>query len=213
MTHEEKMRNSILDSAMRAFTQHGYTSTPMDSVAAEAGISKGSIYNYFPSKKDLFIQILERLSNQDEQDLQSLLVRSGSVRDKVEQMLDNWNHRLPAYEEIGRLFLEFWAVAARDEREGPIKQHLNHLRQRWEKVIAGLVREGIREGSFLTNLDPDIAAALIVSAYDGLSLRSILHLTEEDVPTLAGALKRAVLRSLGCRLEGDAPKEAVSHGR
>ncbi|MFP4053842.1 MAG: TetR/AcrR family transcriptional regulator [Phycisphaerae bacterium] len=207
------MRSNILDAAMRAFTQHGYASAPMDSVAAEAGISKGSIYNYFPSKKDLFIQILHRLSNHDEQELQDLVVRSGSVREKVEQMLDNWNRRLPAYEEVGRLFLEFWAVAARDEREGPIKQHLNHLRERWEKVIAGLIREGSREGSFLPNLDPDIAAALIVSAYDGLSLRSILHLTEEDVPTLAAALKRAILRSLGCQLEGDAPKETSTHGR
>jgi AcrR family transcriptional regulator len=212
--HQQEMRDAILDAAMRAFNEQGYAKATMDSVAREAGVSKGTIYNYFESKRDVFVQILERISNRDEQGLQEMLVRSGSARDKLETLLSHWTNSLPAYEEVGRLFLEFWAVAARDEREGPIKQHLQRLRGRWENTLAGLIREGIRDGSFLPSLDPDTAAQLILSTYDGLSLQNIVHLVDSNLTALAEAMERAILRSLGCRPResgpGGAPEE-ISH--
>jgi AcrR family transcriptional regulator len=207
--HTQEMRDAILDAAMRAFNEQGYARATMDSVAREAGVSKGTIYNYFESKRDVFVQILDRISRHDEHGLQEMLVRSGSARERLEMLLSQWTERLPAYEEIGRLFLEFWAAAARDEREGPIKQHLHHLRDRWVSALAGLIREGTRDGSFLASLNPEMAAQLILSTYDGLSLQNILRLTDTDLTALADAMKNAILRSLGCR-PSDAPAGGAS---
>ncbi|MBC2836709.1 TetR/AcrR family transcriptional regulator [Paragemmobacter straminiformis] len=44
----------ILDGALRVFAQAGYSGTTMDAVAAAAGLSKPTLYQYFPSKEDLF---------------------------------------------------------------------------------------------------------------------------------------------------------------
>jgi len=198
-THQQQMRDTILDAAMRAFNEHGYARATMDAVAQQAGVSKGTLYNYFKSKRDLFICILDRISQQDEQGLQEMLVRSGSAADKLEALLSQWSRRLPDYEDVGRLFLEFWAVAARDEREGPIKQHLERLRERWVSTLAGLIREGVRDGSFLPSLDPDVAAQLILATYDGLNLQHVVRLIDANLPQLAESLKNAIIRSLGCR--------------
>ncbi len=208
-THQQEMRDAILDAAVRAFNEQGYARATMDSVARQAGVSKGTLYNYFESKRDLFIRILDRISQQDELGLQEMLIRSGSASEKLETLLSEWSRRLPEYEEVGRLFLEFWAAAARGEREGPIKQHLERLRERWVSTLAGLIREGTRDGGFLPGLDPEVAAQLILASYDGLNLQNVVQLIDSNLEQLSESLKDAILRSLGCHPQGQ-PNERDS---
>ena len=44
----------ILDAALKVFAGQGYSGTTMDAVAAEAGVTKPTLYSYFPSKESLF---------------------------------------------------------------------------------------------------------------------------------------------------------------
>lgn len=44
----------ILDGALKVFAEAGYSGTTMDAVAAAAGLSKPTLYQYFPSKDELF---------------------------------------------------------------------------------------------------------------------------------------------------------------
>ena len=45
---------AILDAALKVFAAAGYTGASMDAVAAEAGVTKPTLYSYFPSKESLF---------------------------------------------------------------------------------------------------------------------------------------------------------------
>lgn len=45
---------AILEAALKVFAATGYTGTKMDAVAAEAGVTKPTLYSYFPSKESLF---------------------------------------------------------------------------------------------------------------------------------------------------------------
>jgi TetR/AcrR family transcriptional repressor of mexJK operon len=45
---------AILDAALKVFAATGYSGTTMDAVAAEAGVTKPTLYSYFPSKESLF---------------------------------------------------------------------------------------------------------------------------------------------------------------
>jgi TetR/AcrR family transcriptional repressor of mexJK operon len=49
-------RAAILEAAKRLFPQHGFEGTSMDAVAAEAGVSKLTVYSHFGSKEALFIE-------------------------------------------------------------------------------------------------------------------------------------------------------------
>ncbi len=55
---EEKKRQ-IMDAALEVFATEGYQRTSISKIAASAGISKGLMYNYFESKKDLIISIFD----------------------------------------------------------------------------------------------------------------------------------------------------------
>jgi len=49
---------AITDAARRVFLEHGYTHTSVDAIAAEAGVSKQTIYNHFGDKAHLFRAVM-----------------------------------------------------------------------------------------------------------------------------------------------------------
>jgi AcrR family transcriptional regulator len=55
----DERRRQLLDAAARVFTERSYEDASMADVAHAAGISKGLLYHYFPSKRDLFVATLE----------------------------------------------------------------------------------------------------------------------------------------------------------
>ena len=52
-------RRSILDAAARQFATHGYTDCDMERVAATLKIAKGTLYLYFPAKRELFLACVD----------------------------------------------------------------------------------------------------------------------------------------------------------
>jgi AcrR family transcriptional regulator len=55
-------RDTILNVAQCYFLEHGYAGTSMSGIAAELGGSKGTLWNYFPSKPALFSAVLDRVA-------------------------------------------------------------------------------------------------------------------------------------------------------
>ena len=57
----DRKRQAIVDAAIAEFRASGFEATSMDKIAATAGVSKRTVYNHFPSKDELFVQILHQL--------------------------------------------------------------------------------------------------------------------------------------------------------
>jgi TetR/AcrR family transcriptional regulator of autoinduction and epiphytic fitness len=57
----DRKRAAIVAAAVEAFRAHGFEATSMDAIAAGAGVSKRTVYNHFPSKDELFAEILMQL--------------------------------------------------------------------------------------------------------------------------------------------------------
>jgi AcrR family transcriptional regulator len=55
----EKKQSDILQAAIRVFSEHGFEGAKMEYIAKEAGIGKGTVYEYFESKERLFEEILK----------------------------------------------------------------------------------------------------------------------------------------------------------
>lgn len=57
----DRKREAIIQAAIAEFRAHGFEVTSMDKIAATAGVSKRTVYNHFPSKEELFAEILNQL--------------------------------------------------------------------------------------------------------------------------------------------------------
>lgn len=54
----ERRRQAILDAALAVFSEQGFASARLDDVATRAGVAKGTLYLYFPSKEILFEELV-----------------------------------------------------------------------------------------------------------------------------------------------------------
>ena len=57
----DRKRAAIITAAIAEFRARGFEATSMDRIASAASVSKRTVYNHFPSKDDLFEQILQEL--------------------------------------------------------------------------------------------------------------------------------------------------------
>jgi AcrR family transcriptional regulator len=73
----DERRDAILDVARACFLAEGYAATSMSTIAARLGGSKGTLYNYFRSKEELFAAMMERQCGE----LQEIIFDVSSVGD------------------------------------------------------------------------------------------------------------------------------------
>lgn len=60
LSGEERRTYAILDAALEVFTMKGYHNATVDDIAQQAGVSKGTCYQYFSGKEDIFVATLDR---------------------------------------------------------------------------------------------------------------------------------------------------------
>jgi AcrR family transcriptional regulator len=62
--HARQRRDDLLHSAARVFARRGFERATTKEIAAEAGVSEGTIYNYFASKDELLLQLVALMREQ-----------------------------------------------------------------------------------------------------------------------------------------------------
>ena len=61
----EQYRKELLEKSFDCFAERGYGTVTMRELAKNAGVSTGTLYHYFPSKKDIFEALVEHLADKD----------------------------------------------------------------------------------------------------------------------------------------------------
>jgi TetR/AcrR family transcriptional regulator, transcriptional repressor of aconitase len=89
---KEHTHRSLIEAADRVFMRHGYQRATLDSIAAEAGFTKGAVYSHFRSKDELFIELLVDGLNRNIAHLDQLLslgeLESGRIHDGAARWID-----------------------------------------------------------------------------------------------------------------------------
>ena len=80
---QEKRRQMILKAAEKLFASNGFHGTDVEAIAREAGTAKGTVYNYFENKDDIFLSVLDEGLHELEEKMRRDLM---SVDDPVEKI-------------------------------------------------------------------------------------------------------------------------------
>ncbi len=161
--HAEAMREQILEGGRRAFIAGGFRGTSVPSIAAEAGVSVGLIYRYFPSKEELF---LELCISGTPAELDELAQHLAPIDDPVERLtvaIDSYFDAL--LQAIGApLVLQALAAAPADER---IRVALRRRGDDLRGFSAAFVRDSVVRGELAADADVDEIAAVTTMLLDG----------------------------------------------
>jgi TetR/AcrR family transcriptional regulator len=94
---KEARPGELLDAALDLFVEKGFAATRSEEVAARAGVSKGTLFLYFPSKEELFKAVVrENISGRFAEWNEEFQTFEGSTPDMVRYCLQVWWDRLGA---------------------------------------------------------------------------------------------------------------------
>ncbi|MGQ0529129.1 MAG: TetR/AcrR family transcriptional regulator [Panacagrimonas sp.] len=150
-------RQRILLSARKLVAQGGFRAAQIAAVAADAGLSTGSIYRYFPSKAELFVEVLGE-AVRHEIDILNFIVRAdGSAPQRLQRAVESFARR--AFEGP---FLAYAFIAEPADQE--VDAERIRARRAFGNVFKTVLREGIASGEF-PEQNIEVSAACIVGAF------------------------------------------------
>ncbi|MFD0035789.1 TetR/AcrR family transcriptional regulator [Streptomyces sp. NPDC127172] len=144
----EKQRREILSAAARVFARKGYETTTMVDIAKEMGVSKGILYYQFRSKQELIVATRRQASGSAADRLEEIVARPVPVTERMQAALRDLI--TTNFDEFARHVILITTNLGLDAEHTAI---VREIERRYEHLLAGLLREGIANGSFV---DADI---------------------------------------------------------
>ncbi len=110
-------RAQLLEVARKVFGQHGFHTVTMDEVAKEAGVTKPILYDHFPSKRDLYLALLEADLASLKDRVHTALETSRGNRERIRASFQAYFDFVDDHAEGFRLLMQEAVGAERDFRE------------------------------------------------------------------------------------------------
>lgn len=167
-------RSEIARKAMVLFAREGFENTPIREIAVQAGIGKGTFYDYFSDKEDILNEIVQLMFADW---TEAMVAAIGSVDDPIEQLhiLLKEGVRLgAAMEELMVLYVDAWRRSVNQKGSDESIRTFRTLLISSREAVAGIVKEAQVRGEIRKELDPNLIAAALMALIDGLFLHHMV---------------------------------------
>ncbi|MBB3750829.1 AcrR family transcriptional regulator [Mycolicibacterium sp. BK634] len=173
----EHTRNLLLDSAERAFADHGFAGAALDDIAEAAGYTRGAIASHFGAKDDLFLAVVERRLQRLAANFDDVIGTFEALDDQlVDELVKRWRSVTTASRADAALNYEFSLYLLRNpdahERLAPERERMIQ----W--VATYIVNHVARLGGEL-RMPAETLARLLVASTEGVLMGS--HLDGQDL--------------------------------
>lgn len=159
----------ILNAAALVFGQHGIDGSSMNQLAAETGLSKATIYHYFPSKTEIVTSLVSLLFEMDMGSVDELLAsqeaalkRMSVYVKKLSDLIQDESHLLP-------VLVQFKGFATRSV---PTQEVLTRYFDGYTDAFEKVLWQGQQKKEVRPNVDPRKAALALVALIEGCILLS-----------------------------------------
>ncbi|NVO57785.1 TetR/AcrR family transcriptional regulator [Rhodobacteraceae bacterium B1Z28] len=164
-----KRRNQILEAAVICFLERGYHQTGVRDIATRAGVSLGNLYNHFPGKHDVLVEIA-MLERQEMEPFLKILAAQSPAPKVLEKFLKAYGKYLAAPENV-ILTLEITSEAI---RQPDIAQLFLENGDELTNALTAVLRRGIEDGDLRRVPDPEQVSQMILDVLEGGAYRSVL---------------------------------------
>jgi len=191
----DKKKELILSAALEIFSRNGPVKTKMSEIAEEAGIGKGTIYEYYSGKDELFAATFTYHMHRIEEFMSSKLQRVASPLEKLKLYITLWPEFLKgSHLETMDIFLHYWAESIRS-KHGIESFNLLQMYEKNRAFLCSLIQECI-ELNKIRPVDPSLTASIILGSLDGILIQWILDRELYDLDAAADALADIFINGL-----------------
>ncbi len=194
MSSRDARRARILDAARAVMLRHGYRKATLEDVAAEAGVSRATVYNHFGNKEAVFRELVAVETARIEAAVRAALDPAAPPEARLRALVAARYARL-------RELRALYAVAL-DGARAALPAALDVIadfQRRQVALVAGLLAEGVAAGRF-RRVEPERLAAALLAALRGMD-ESFVFENRDEAAAGAEALMDVVVAGLLAREE------------
>jgi len=192
---QTQRKKQILDAALHVLVQNGYEQARMDDVVQSSNLSKGAIYWYYKSKKEMYLDLVNFWVMRYSVILNHIVEEEASPS---RQLKDLFQFFIDQYETDPQPFAaltEFWSMAQKDDE---FNTKLQKVYTHFLELIEDIIQRGVQSGEF-KKLDIRMTALSIMvniesinwfTLFDthGVSVKEYMQTITDFI--LAGILKK-----------------------
>jgi len=190
--HKQEVRGRIIQSAIECFSKNGFDRTRMDEISLLADLSKGTLYNYFDNKEDLFNAICEDSLDLLKIQLDQLFTKS---RDDLISNAELFYENFQKIQKEGSAKVFFEALSE-STRNPKLKIILFKHRLKIYKVVENYLQIQSDKGFIKSDINLTYVASGMVSLFDGITAGSLLGIPEEYNKNIWAVTIKTILSNL-----------------
>ena len=190
------VREAIIVESTRLFLANGFRGTSVKEITEAAGIARGTLYWYFPSKDEILVTIFRRFESEFLDGLIAAVERrSGGLRDKF------------------KIFIKYTTEYARDNRQLSVafttllgemvgsnteaEKVVRGIYERYLHFVERMLEDGKRDGSVSEDLDSSIYAHIIIASNSGMLLEWLVFGEALDSRAFVKKMRDVLLAGIG----------------
>ncbi len=174
-------KDDIVQIGLDIILSKGFTATGVEAILKQANVPKGSFYNFFSSKEEFGLAIIDRYVAETGELFSAIF--NDKTLPPLERVKKSFESRIWRFESndctkgclIGNLSLE---MSDQYER---VRERLDQALRGWAKALAMLLLQAQGEKAIPEDLDPEMLAENLISSFQGALLRSKVKKSSEPL--------------------------------
>ncbi len=187
--------SEIIEAAKRIFAEKGFNDATVDDVAEAAGVAKGTIYLYFPSKREIFVEAVRQgiiaLHAETARRVNAAETTGDKIRAFIETRMD--------FSESDREFYRLYYAEYSNLLTSPamVGKEFQDLYERQAESLERVLTNGIKRGE-VRKTNPHAVARLVYDTTRGAIAQRILGWSRRSPREDADLVFEVLWRGIGC---------------
>ena len=177
-TNEDK-KTLIINAAIEVFAKQGLEKGKIADIAKVANIGKGTVYEYFKSKTEIFGAIEKMFIFDSIGQINKLTQSKKSPTRKIEEIISYSINMHAAMGDAALILAELWAQHGRGQLPGHKDSAFVNIYNDFHRAVLDVLTQGINIGEF-RNMNKDGVASLLLAFIDGIIWQNIIFKNDKD---------------------------------
>jgi AcrR family transcriptional regulator len=169
---KDAKRVILLAAAINVFSKRGFHEAKMQDIADAADVGKGTIYEYFKTKDDLFLAVYDAWMDEYEHEMTRVSDKALTPVDKADALIETTIDFYERHAEHASILLEFWAHALR-ANDAHFLSRIRQMKERLSELGGSVTKQLIKLKAF-TEVDVPSFTRLELGISDGIFLQWVL---------------------------------------
>ena len=198
-TLKNKREHQILTAALAVAVEKGYSESRMDDIVQTSKLSKGAIYWYYKSKKDVYLALVDYWFKQYSSEVLSQTKQTQLASKKLITLFKYFINQFDSNPTVFKILTEFWSLSKRDP---DFNDKFQTLYQVFLEYIITIIEEGIASKEF-KNVNPRITALSILINVEGIHWFTLFEKSGVEANDYINTISNFILSGLKTELNNE----------